>query len=106
MQTTALMWLADQLTHQARWRAWIAAAQMIPAFLFGTWGGLLAERRPRRFLIICTQGALLVQALTLAAMYWTHLANRWRLLAVAASIGAVNTFQLPRRLPLAVQMVY
>jgi hypothetical protein len=39
MQTTALMWLADDLTHQARWPAWIAAAQMIPAFFLGPWGG-------------------------------------------------------------------
>src|SRR5712691_1760547 len=44
VQTTALMWLAHDLTGESTLPALVAAAQVLPTFLFGPWGGVLAER--------------------------------------------------------------
>src|SRR5436190_11359175 len=55
VQVAAIMWLAFHLTGTSRWPAIVAAAQMAPAFLLGAWGGVLAERRPRRRLVFQTQ---------------------------------------------------
>src|SRR5947199_1196709 len=63
VQLTALMWLAFHLTRTSTWPALIAAVQLIPGFLLGAWGGVLADRLPRRALIFQTQAALLVLAL-------------------------------------------
>src|SRR6266852_2738326 len=68
VQLTALMWLAFQLTGTSRWPALVAAAQLIPGFLLGAWGGALADRLPRRALIFQTQALLLVLALALTGL--------------------------------------
>jgi MFS family permease len=105
MQTTALLWLAYEVSQEARWPAWIAAAQMLPAFLLGAWAGLLVERWPRRAIILGTQAALLVSAFGLAAMAWSGLATPLSLLVVALAIGCVNALDLPARLAFVVEMV-
>src|SRR2546429_3487578 len=59
VQTTALMWLVYELTQQSMWAALIAAAQVLPTFLLGAWGGALADRWPKRHLIFLTQAGFL-----------------------------------------------
>src|SRR6266508_884533 len=105
MQLTALMWLAFHLTGTSRWPALVAAAQLIPGFLLGAWGGALADRWPRRALIFQTQTALLVLALALAALAFAGTATVWHLLAIAAASGVVNAVDLPARLAFLVEMV-
>jgi MFS family permease len=105
VQITALMWLAYQLTGTSRWPSLVAAAQLLPAFLFGAWGGVLADRRPRRRLLCQTQGALMALALTLAVLTWAGVATVWHLLLVATLTGLVNAVDLPVRLAFLVDMV-
>src|SRR5438128_2579395 len=59
LQTTALMWLAYEKTGQSSWAAAISAAQILPTFVLGMWGGSLADRWPKRPLIFATQAASL-----------------------------------------------
>src|SRR5262245_42788534 len=66
LQTAALTWLSYDLTRQSRWPALVGAAQVLPALLLGVWGGSLADRWPRRTLIVLTQSGLLLLALLLA----------------------------------------
>src|SRR5262245_9925538 len=68
VQMTALMWLAFDLTGTSRWPALVAAVQLVPAFLLGAWGGVLADRVPKRALVFQTQAALLLLALVLAGL--------------------------------------
>jgi len=105
MQLTALMWLAFHLTGTSRWPALVAAAQLIPCFLLGAWGGALADRWPRRALIFQTQTALLVLALALAALTFAGTATVWHLLGIAVASGVVNAVDLPARLAFLVEMV-
>src|SRR6266446_4958628 len=51
MQTTALTWLAFEISGESKWPAFINAAQILPTFLLGPWGGALADRWPKRPLI-------------------------------------------------------
>src|SRR5438105_3609973 len=51
MQTTALIWLAFDLTGESKWPAWVSAAQIVPTLFLGLWGGTLADRWPKRTLI-------------------------------------------------------
>src|SRR5215813_11497152 len=44
VQTTALMWLAYDITGKFSWPAFIMALQVFPTCLLGVWGGTLAER--------------------------------------------------------------
>src|SRR5438045_7210431 len=55
MQSAALMWLIYDQTHDVRWPSYLLVAQVGPTVLFGPWGGSLADRSPKRRLIMITQ---------------------------------------------------
>src|SRR5215210_3257522 len=68
VQTTALTWLAFELTHKSTLPALVSTAQILPTSLLGFWGGSLADRWPKRSLLLVTQSGLLVTALLLAGL--------------------------------------
>jgi MFS family permease len=105
MQTTALMWLAYELTHQSKWPAIITAAGWIPTFLLGAWGGSLADRWPKRTLLLLTQSALLILALVLAGLVILGAATPSELLVIALANGLVQVVDFPARLTFVMDMV-
>jgi predicted MFS family arabinose efflux permease len=105
LQTTALAWLAFERTKLSTWAAAISAAQILPTFLLGAWGGTLADRWPKRRLIFGTQAASLVLAVVLAGLVVVELDSPWILLAVATLCGIVNAIDVPARLAFVVEMV-
>src|SRR5438874_417158 len=74
MQSAALMWLIYDQTQDVRWPSYLLVAQVGPTVLFGTWGGHLADRAPKRRLIFRTQSAFLVNAVVLAVLVGTGFA--------------------------------
>src|SRR4051812_23334839 len=98
MQLAALMWLAFQLTGTSRWPAIVAAAQLVPGLFLGAWGGVLADRCPRRRLVFYTQLLLMVLAFLLAGFVYACAETVWHLLVVALAIGVVNAVDMPARL--------
>jgi MFS family permease len=105
VQTATLSWLAYDLTGQSRWPALMAAAQVLPTFLLGGWGGSLADRWPKRPLIFSCQAILLVMALVLAGVVACGAAAPWNLLLIAFLCGLVNAIDLPARLSFVIEMV-
>jgi predicted MFS family arabinose efflux permease len=104
MQMTALTWLAFDLTHKSIWPASISAAQIIPTFALGIWGGSLADYWPKRALIFITQSAFLLLALLLAGLTLSDVVTPWQLLVVAAANGLVQAVDLPARLAFVMDM--
>jgi MFS family permease len=105
MQTTALTWLAYELTKKSMWAALVFAAQVLPTLALGVYGGSLADRWPRRLLICITQATFLILSLVLAALVGFEVATSWGLLVVAVLIGVVNAVDTPTRLAFVYDMV-
>ena len=105
VQTTALTWLAWDRTDKALWAGLVVASQVLPTLLLGAWGGALADRLPKRRLIMLTQAGLLAQALGLAAVVWCGQLTPWYMLAFSAAAGVVNALDIPARLAFVVDMV-
>lgn len=105
MQQPALSWLIYELTGESRWPSWITAAQFLPTFVFGFWGGRLAERWPRRRLLLVTQALLLLTPLLLILLVQTGVRSPWPFLGVAALIGLVLAADFPTRLMFVMDMV-
>jgi len=105
VQTTALTWLAYAWTDTSFWPGLLLAAQVVPMALFSLTGGWLADRWPRRPLIVLTQTGQLLQALVLAAV----VAMGWRepavLLLVSTLLGLLNALDNPARLAFLVDLV-
>lgn len=104
MQNAALVWLAFHLTGESKWAALVNAAQILPTFFFGAWGGALADRWPKRSLIFLTQSAFLVLALVLAGLTFARVITPGQLLLVTTINGLVQAIDLPARLAFVMDM--
>jgi len=97
MQQVALQWLVWRLTHSARLLGLIAFLSQFPVLLFGAFGGSIADRLPRRRLVIATQILCAVQATALAAVTIGGVAHAALIAALSAMLGVVNAFDIPAR---------
>src|SRR2546421_2418160 len=62
MQTTAQAWLVLQLTHSAWLLGMVGVLQFLPVMVLSLFGGVLADRVPKRTLLLVAQSVALVQA--------------------------------------------
>lgn len=104
MQSTALSWLAFELTHQSKWPALITAASILPTCLLGLWGGGMADRWPKRSLIFVTQCACLVQALLLVVMVHIGFVRPWPLFVISMFGGLIQAIDFPARLAFVIDL--
>jgi MFS family permease len=105
MQTVAETWLVLQLTHSGVAVGAAAALQFSPMLLGGAWGGLIADRLPKRRLLIATQSAMAVPALALLALTVAHALALWMLYLAIFARGAVNAVDNPTRQAFTVELV-
>ena len=111
MQTTAQGYLVYQLTHQERFLGYVGFASGIASWLFMLYGGAVADRVPRRQLLVVTQGLSMTLALVLAALAFLRGADNqplvapWHIIVLAFSLGVVNAFDAPARQSFVLEMV-
>lgn len=105
MQTIAEMWLVLQLTHSGFAVGVAAALQFVPMLVGGAWGGLIADRFPKRRLLIATQTAMAIPAVALFALTVTDAIALWMLMALIFVRGAVNAVDNPARQAFLVELV-
>lgn len=98
MQTTALAWLAFQLTGQSSWTAAVAIGMILPTAVLAPLAGVLADRVSKRRLVLASQSAFGLQAAALAAYAWLGSPTAWGLVGFAWLGGAVQAIDLPTRL--------
>jgi MFS family permease len=105
MQTVAEVWLILELTGSGVAVGLTTALQFLPILLFGAWGGLLADRFPKRRLLIVTQALMALPALTL---FWLSVVGSITPLLVYALVfarGTVNAVDNPTRQSFVIEMV-
>lgn len=97
MQSVAQGWLVYRLTHSSEMLGLVGFLSQIPVFLFGAWAGSLADRFPRRRVVIATQTNALLQATLLAVLTFTGAVRPWHLLVLAFMLGLSYAFEIPAR---------
>jgi MFS family permease len=105
MQTVAEMWLVLQLTASGVAVGVAAALQFAPMLIGGAWGGLIADRLPRRRLLIATQTAMALPAIALLALTVGGAIELWMLYLLIFARGAVNAVDNPARQAFLVELV-
>jgi MFS family permease len=105
MQSVAMPWLALTLTHDAFHVGLVLATQFTPMLVAGQFGGLLADRFPKRSILLATQAAYMVPALVLWILTAEGLAQYWMVLLAALAVGTVNVFDVPTRQAFVIDMV-
>lgn len=105
MQIVAEMWLILALTGSGIAVGVTSALQFLPMLLFGAWGGLLADRFPKRSLLIVTQTLMALPALALWALTAGGVVEPWMVFALVFARGTVNSVDNPARQSFAIEMV-
>ena len=105
MQSTAQGYLVYQLTHSEAYLGYVGFASGIAAWLFLLYGGAIADRMPRRSLLVVTQSLSMLLALILAALTFLRVVQPWHIIVLAFSLGVVNAFDAPSRQSFVLEMV-
>jgi predicted MFS family arabinose efflux permease len=105
MQSVAQAWLVLQLTDSALKLGLIGALQFGPLLLLAVVAGALADRLPKRRLLVATQVVLGWQALTLALLVGSGRVEFWHVCLLALLTGVVNALDLPLRQTFVVELV-
>ncbi|MBO0782032.1 MAG: MFS transporter, partial [Ktedonobacteraceae bacterium] len=105
MQTTAEAWLVLQLTHSAWLLGMVGVLQFLPVMVLSLFGGVLADRVPRRTLLLVAQSVALVQAAILWILVVTGTVQIWHIMVLAALLGMTQALDTPTRQAFVGEMV-
>jgi predicted MFS family arabinose efflux permease len=105
MQATAQGYLIYTLTNSAKWLGVVGFASGIPTWLFTLYGGVIADRIPRRTLMLITQSVMMVLAFILAGLVYKNIVQPWEIVVLAFLLGVANAFDAPARQSFVVELV-
>ncbi|MEU9831541.1 MFS transporter [Streptosporangium sp. NPDC048047] len=106
MQRTAQDLLVLDLAHGSAFALGLTTAlQFLPLLLFGLWGGMLADRYPKRPLLITAQSLMGLLALTMGVLVVTGSAQVWHVYVMAFMLGLISCVEVPTRQSFVVEMV-
>jgi len=105
MHTVAQGWLILELTNQPFWLGAVGAAGTLPVLALSLFGGVAADRLPKRSLLIATQSVSTAVALTLGVLALLGQAQVWQVIAAALLLNVANALDLPARQSFVVEMV-
>jgi len=105
MQRVAQDWLVLELTNSGTALGLVTALQFGPSLVLGLWGGMLADRYDKRKLLLATQTALALIALSLGLLVVGGVVQYWHVLALAGALGVVASVDTPVRQSFVVEMV-
>ena len=105
MQRIAQDWLVLSLTHSGTALGIVTALQFLPILLFSVWGGVLADRFPKRTMLMLTQSSMGVLAGILGLLTVTGHITEWQIYAFALLLGTVTAADTPARQSFVGEMV-
>ena len=97
MQSIAQALLVLKLTNSGIALGLVVGLQCAPVLLLASYGGLLADRFPKRRLLLITQSCAGVLALTLGILVATGSVQLWMVYILAFGLGVVNAVDNPVR---------
>src|SRR5574340_1041975 len=77
MQSVAQGWLVYSLTKSPFYLGMVAAAAALPILLFTLFGGIIADRFPKRNLLLITQALSIIPAILLGILTMTGIVTVW-----------------------------
>ncbi len=106
MQNLAQAWLVLTLSNgDPLALGTVTALQFMPLLLFSLFTGVVADRFPKRTILLITQSASMTQAVLLAVLTTFGWVQIWQIYIVAFWLGLANAFDVPARQTLASEMV-
>ncbi|MYS11556.1 MFS transporter, partial [Streptomyces sp. SID6041] len=98
-------WLVLSLTGSAAAVGITTALQFLPMLLFGLYGGVIADRYPKRRLLLVSQAALGLCGIALAVLTLSGHIQVWHVYLIAFLLGMVTVVDNPARQSFVSEMV-
>ena len=105
MQRVGQAWLVLELTNSPFKLGLITALQFLPVLFLAMVGGAVADRIPKRRVLVVTQSVLMLQACILTALVFTGHVHYWHVAVLATVYGVANAFDMPSRQSFVVDLV-
>ncbi|MGG7463882.1 MFS transporter [Plantibacter sp. YIM 135347] len=97
MQRIAQDWLVLELSGSVAAVGVTVAMQFAPMLVFGLLGGVLADRYPKRILLMITQSLAAALAVVLSVLALTGAVQVWHIYVIAFLLGLVTVVDTPAR---------
>lgn len=105
MQSVAQGWLVYSLTKSPFYLGVVAAAAALPIMFFTLIGGMIADRFPKRSVLLLTQGLSIIPALVLGVLTSMGVVTVWHVAVLAFLLGTINAVDVPTRQSFLIEMV-
>ena len=98
MQMITRAWLVLRLTDDSPVAlAWVMASFSVPMTLVSPVGGALADRMPRKYLVIVSQTGNAVMTVVIGLLDFTGAVEFWHVMVIGVINGSLMTFNMPSR---------
>lgn len=105
MRMTAQGWLVYQMTGSKFLLGVVTTLGLAPLFLFSTVAGVVADRMPKRKLLIAAQTCMMIVSFWVAALVHLGLIEVWHIMTAATLIGTAFAVDLPTRQAYYIELV-
>jgi MFS family permease len=105
MQMVAMAWLVLDISHSPATLGTVTTLQFLPVLLLSLPAGVLADRVPKRRLLIATQALAAAQALLLGILALLGTPQIWQLALLGFTLGVSNAFNNPTQQAFVSEMV-
>lgn len=105
LQSVAQSWLVYRLTGSSLQLGLVVFMAQAPLLFLSPIGGVLADRYPRRWVVVGTQTTSMLLAFALAALTLLGHIQIWQILVLAGLQGIVNAVDVPTRQALVAEIV-
>jgi MFS family permease len=105
MQSIAQGLLVLELTGSGTALGLVVALQNVPILILGPWGGVFADRYPKRRILYITQSMYGVLGVTMGALVIGDVIRLWMVYAMGLLLGLVTIFDNPARQTFVREMV-
>lgn len=97
MQTTAQGFFIYELTHSPAYLGYVGFAAGLPTWIFMLYAGVIADRIPRRKIMLITQTTMMTLAFILSTLAFLKIVQPWHIILLALGMGIANAFDAPAR---------
>jgi MFS family permease len=97
IELTAVSWIVYEMTNSPFLLGLVGLFRATPTILLALYGGAMADRLPRRVVLMCTESTMLMLSLTLGILAVTGHLEYWHLYVLNFVSGTLQAFSVPSR---------
>jgi MFS family permease len=97
IELTAVSWIVYEMTDSPLLLGLVGLFRALPTIVLALFGGAIADRAPRRMLLLCTESVMLTASLVVGLLAFNAQLQYWHLYILNLVSGTLQAFSVPAR---------